>query len=133
MRNSFLKYKAVLLYLLFGILTTVISIAVFGFFAEIVLLDPLISNILSWIFAVAFAFFTNRKWVFLSSGKPILKEAVSFCLGRLATLGFEEAVILIFITILHFNTMLVKTVAQIAVIILNYLISKYLIFKKKKN
>ena len=127
------KHKEKLLYLFFGFLTTVISVAVFGFFTEVLRVDSLISNIISWIIAVAFAFVTNRRWVFSESGQPFIVDALNFYIARFATLIFEEAVILVFITILDFNTLVVKGASQIAVIILNYLISKFIVFKKQKN
>lgn len=124
------NHKEKLLYLFFGFLTTVISIAVFAFFTEVFRVDSLISNIISWIFAVAFAFVTNRKWVFSESGQSFIVDALYFYLARLTTLVFEEAVIFVFITLLDLNALVVKAASQIAVIILNYLISKFVVFRK---
>ncbi|MBO5872869.1 MAG: GtrA family protein [Clostridia bacterium] len=124
------NHKEKLLYLFFGFLTTVISIAVFAFFTEVLQIDSLISNIISWIFAVAFAFVTNRKWVFSESGQSFIVDALYFYLARLTTLVFEEAVIFVFITLLDLNALVVKAASQIAVIILNYLISKFVVFRK---
>ena len=124
------NHKEKLLYLFFGFLTTVISIAVFAFFTEVLQIDSLISNIISWIFAVDFAFVTNRKWVFSESGQSFIVDALYFYLARLTTLVFEEAVIFVFITLLDLNALVVKAASQIAVIILNYLISKFVVFRK---
>lgn len=125
------KYKEQILYLFFGGLTTLISIGVFVFFTKVIPLDELIANIISWVIAVLFAFVTNRLWVFESAkDKGIIKQILSFYAGRLATLGVEEVLLLVFIKLLSLNSIAVKTTAQIVVIILNYIISKIFIFKK---
>lgn len=126
------KHKSVLLYLFFGGLTTVISVGSFIFFDNVLQIHELISNILSWVLAVAFAYLTNRTWVFESraTGKAIAGEAISFCGGRLATLGIEEGILLVFVTWLQLSSTWVKIGAQIVVLILNYLISKLFVFRK---
>ena len=76
-------------------------------------------------------FFTNRRWVFksyTSSKKEFVKQICSFLSGRIVTLILEEGILLIFITMLDFPSMIVKIVAQIVVIILNYVISKKFVF-----
>ena len=126
------KHRSVLLYLFFGGLTTLISIVSF------LLLDrschELIANVLSWVLAVTFAYVTNRIWVFRSKarGKARRKEMVSFVSGRLATLGIEEVILLVCVTWLHLNSALIKILAQLVVLILNYVISKILVFRSKK-
>ena len=130
------KYKEVLLYLFFGVLTTIVSIASYAFFIKVCGIHELISNVLSWILAVAFAFFTNRIWVFAAPTKgayEFLKQVVSFAGGRVFTLAVEEVVILVFDTLLHFNSVGVKVVAQVIVVVLNYVVSKLFVFKRKEN
>lgn len=129
------RYKSALLYLFFGVLTTLVSIGSFVASNEALRLDPLISNVISWICAVTFAYLTNRVWVFRSAakGREIWTEALSFYSGRLATLGIEEAMLLIFVTALHFDSLLIKILAQFVVLVLNYFISKWLVFRKKKT
>lgn len=127
--------KEISLYILFGVLTTIVSISLFYLFHRIWSWNEHISNILSWICAVLFAFFTNRIWVFAQSTHgflPLIRQMASFFGGRLLTLGLEEGIILIFITWLHYNSMVVKTVAQIIVIATNYLISKLWVFREKE-
>lgn len=128
------KNKEVLMYLFFGVLTTVVSIASYALFNVAMGINELISNVLSWILAVLFAFFTNRIWVFASPTKTVrefFEQLVTFSGGRLVTLGIEELIIFVFVTILHFNSMLIKFVAQVVVIVLNYVISKLVVFRKK--
>lgn len=129
----YVKHKEALLYLFFGGLTTVVSIIAFFFLNVTMEMHELIANVISWIIAVTFAFFTNRVWVFAAPTKGInefVKQAISFYAGRLVTLGIEEIILLVFITLLRFPSMLVKIVAQVLVIILNYVISKVFVFKK---
>ena len=129
----YVKYKEPLLYLFFGGLTTLISIFVFWLFNGPFGLNELVANLISWVLAVLFAFLTNKTWVFQSGGqeKSFLSLMLSFYAGRLLTLGVEELLLLVFITWLGFNSMAVKIVAQIVVIVLNYVISKLLVFRNK--
>ena len=131
-----LKYKEVLLYLIFGGLTTVVSLVTFWLAGHPLGLNTLIANVISWICAVTFAYFTNAKWVFEAqpeSRGEWLRQFVSFYAGRLATLGVEELLLFVFVTLLHCNDMLIKLIAQVVVVVLNYVISKLLIFRKKKE
>ena len=127
------KHKEALLYLFFGGLTTVISIAVFWLFRRPFALNELVANIISWVIAVLFAFFTNRTWVFRAptrSAGEFLRQMGSFFGGRVVTLLIEEALLAVFITWLHLPDMPVKIAAQVIVIVLNYVISKLFVFKK---
>lgn len=127
------KHKSVLLYIFFGGLTTVVSVGSFILFDSVLHLDPLIANLLSWVCAVSFAYVTNRIWVFGSraQGAAIFREVLTFFGGRLLTLGLEEGLLLVFVTWLQFNSTAIKLIAQIVVLILNYVISKLLVFRKK--
>lgn len=132
LNSYYKKHKEQLLYLFFGALTTVVSI---GTFTIICLagIPILISNIISWFLSVLFAYITNRTWVFKSKSANIVKELYFFAGGRMLTLAIEELNLLIFVTLLHFNAMMVKIMAQIIVVILNYLISKMFVFKEEKS
>lgn len=130
--GPYIKCKSVLLYIFFGGCTTVVSIGLFVLLETVLGLNALIANIGSWILAVSFAYVTNRVWVFASRvrGKAVWKEIVSFFSGRLITLGLEEAMLLVFVTLLRFNGTVIKVIAQIVVLIGNYLISKLITFRK---
>ena len=129
------KHKDVLLYIFFGGLTTLVSIGSFAVADRRLHMDALIANIISWVCAVTFAYVTNRVWVFHSEarGAEVLKEALSFYAGRLATLGIEEALLFICVTLMHWNSLYVKIAAQFIVLVLNYVISKILVFRKGKK
>ena len=127
-------HKEVLLYLFFGGLTFIISIASYAFFDITMEMNELVANIFSWIIAVLFAYITNRTWVFentKSGAAGIVQELIMFMSGRVATLVVEEVILLVFITWLGFGSMVVKIVAQVIVIVLNYIISKLIVFKKR--
>ncbi|MBQ6844156.1 MAG: GtrA family protein [Agathobacter sp.] len=125
------KNKEVLLYLFFGGLTFCVSIASYAFFDITLAMNELVANVLSWILAVTFAYITNKIWVFdaqTHSAGEVVKQMVSFFGGRVATLVIEELILLVFVTLLAFPSVPVKVVAQVIVIVLNYVISKFLVF-----
>ncbi len=128
------KYKEALLYLFFGGLTFFLSIFLFWFMDEVLHFNELINNTIDWVICVAFQFFTNRTWVFdgkVDTRKDFFKQAGSFTLGRLFTLVVEDILIFIFITMMGLPKMPVKLGATFVVIVLNYIISKLIVFKKK--
>lgn len=130
----YLKHKDIVLYVFFGVLTTIVSFFTYWLFLDVFNLHELIANTISWIFAVGFAFFTNRVWVFncpTKGQKSFLIQMLKFYSGRLFTLGVEDGIIFIFVTKLEYNELLIKLFATIIVLILNYIISKVIIFRKK--
>lgn len=130
------KNKEILLYLFFGGMTFLVSISSYAVFNIQIGWNALVANIASWILAVAFAYVTNRIWVFTSSAdskRGIAREVVSFVSGRIVTLVIEELILLVFVTALEMNSILIKIVAQVVVIALNYVISKLVVFKSKKG
>jgi putative flippase GtrA len=132
-RKLYEKYQDKILYLVFGALTTAVNTGVFWLCAHPLGMDALPSTMIAWLVAVIFAYITNRIWVFCSQarGKAIFREILSFYSGRLLTLAMEEGLLLIFVTWLGLGSTLVKTAAQVAVLVGNYLISKFIIFRKK--
>lgn len=125
------KYKEPLLYLFFGGLTTLLSIVLFWLLTQPLHMGALIANVLGWIVCVAFAYATNRTWVFREKAQDlrgILREILSFFAGRLGTLGMEEVMLWLGIDLLGINSMTVKVVAQVFVIVGNYFISKWFVF-----
>ena len=160
MKELFKKYREIIVYLFFGVVTTAVSMATyFAILAgaeHLLAISPsdakfnavrLVAQLLQWVVGVLVAFFTNKKWVFNAGGTgttETVRELSKFALGRVGTLGLD--------TLLTFGTVWVldaagyvpfkliltftadlwsKIVASIVVIISNYVISKYLVFKKK--
>ena len=132
--NDFLKkHKEILCYLFFGTVTTAVSIISFAVF-EYLKIDALVANIFSWILAVFVAFITNSLWVFEGDLKTeFIKKALRFYAARLFTLLVEEVLLFIFIKLLHFDSLFVKCLAQIIVVVLNYVISKLYVFSTNKK
>lgn len=124
-------------YLIFGALTTLISLTTY--FIMTLFLDvnePIqlqVCNITSWILSILFAFFTNKIFVFKSKEKKTIKELIKFLTGRIITLLIDMIIMFIFVSLMHFNDKIVKLLLQIIIIILNYIISKYFVFKKENK
>lgn len=135
-KDLFIKYQEIISYLIFGVLTTVISLATY-YLLVYTILDPnkgfelQIANIISWIVAVTFAYFTNRKYVFKSNKEKRLKEAFNFYLSRLSTLLIDMFLMWLLVTKLSFNDKVIKMIVQVAIIVLNYVFSKFLVFGKQ--
>lgn len=91
-----------------------------------------IANILSWVAGVAFAYVTNRKYVFKSTEKNILKEAAQFSTSRISTLFLDMIVMFVMVTLLGINDIISKFVSSVLVTVSNYLISKLFVFHKKQ-
>lgn len=133
--DVFNKYKEVIMYLIFGVLTTVVSLVSYYLLTITVLNSEIgvqlqIANIISWILSVAFAYITNRKYVFESKSNNYVKEITSFVGGRVVTLVMDMLIMFVFVTLLKFNDKVFKLVSQVVVIVANYIISKIFVFKK---
>lgn len=134
--NSNPKLKEIFLYIVFGGLTTVINYVVFALFRELILTSSapshlLISNLVAWVLSVLFAFFTNRKYVFESKSNKIFKELVLFFAARvLSFLLFDQFSLYAMVTWFGINQYIAKLIANIFVVIFNYIASKLVIFKK---
>ncbi len=129
------RYREMWLYAFFGAGTFLINFFVYSFFTEWIDLGVLIANAIAWIFATLFAFFTNRRWVFVSHAIGIIAfflQLGSFCMGRLLTLLIEEAMLYFMIERQGFPNMLVKFCSQIIVVILNFIISKWIVFRRRR-
>ena len=100
-------------YMIFGVLTTLVNILVYLFFAKICGVYYVTSNILAWFFSVLFAYVTNRIWVFESENSGIL----------------DTGLMILLIDILSVGDLISKIVVQIIVVIVNYVFSKWIVFK----
>ncbi len=124
--------KEIINYLICGFFTFMVSMIIYTFFSEILKINVLVSNVVTWIIAVYFAFAINKKFVF-ESNKKVTGELIQFYGGRIVTLFAEQAILYIFIIRLSFDNLIIKLIAQVVIIILNYIISKFIVFKKEKN
>lgn len=129
------KYRDVIPYLFFGVCTTIVNVVSYWCCAHLLSMGTMLSTVIAWCVAVLFAYVTNRKWVFHSEASgvaEIAKEIGSFFTCRLATGVVDWACMYIFVQLLNCNDVVIKVIANIVVIVLNYVASKLLIFKKKK-
>lgn len=130
--------REVIMYLIFGVLTTIVSLAVY-YGLIFTILNPenaiqlQIANIISWIAGVIFAYVTNRKYVFESKETNKVKEVSKFVTSRLSTLFLDMLVMFIGVTLLKANDKIIKLISQVLVILANYILSKLFVFKKEKN
>lgn len=125
------RNKEILLYLFFGGITVILSVSIYAIQTQCMKVNELIANAIAWITCVIFQFFTNKTWVFqsaASSNKTCFRQMIEFTGGRVITLILEEIILAVFITWLSWNSLTVKLAAQIVVIVLNYIISKLVVF-----
>lgn len=122
--------KELFWYVVFGVLTTLVNIAVYFVLTRIGV-NYLASNILAWFFSVLFAYVTNRRWVFESKSPNILKECALFFSGRIFSGVIDTGLMWLFIDVLSIGDVISKIVIQVIVVVLNYVISKWIVFKEQ--
>lgn len=127
-KKIYFRYKNFIIYFIVGSITTLIN-ALSYYLYRISINNYKINVILSWITSLIFAFYMNRKYVFKSKNK-IIKELITFSLSRLLTLFLELIFMYIFVDLFKINDMLAKIINLVIIFISNYLLSKFLVFKK---
>lgn len=128
------KNKELILYLFFGVCTTAINTVAYGVLYEVLGIGNIISTILSNVVAVLFSYVTNKWLVFESkttTGKESLPEMISFFGWRFAAGVLEVVIMFVAVDLLHQHSILWKLIANIVVIAMNYVTSKWLVFKDK--
>lgn len=131
------KYKEVINYLIFGVLTTLVNFVSYFIFARVLKIDEVISSGMSWFCSVLFAYITNKLFVFESKTnrkRDILKEIVTFFLSRIVSGALcDVGTFAIMVKVLHINDVIAKLVTQVMVVIVNYVFSKLIVFRKPKK
>lgn len=134
-KKLYTKYKEIINYLVFGVLSTLVNFITYFITARVIGIDEVISNGIAWFCSVLFAYITNKLFVFESktnSLKAFCKEILSFFLARVVSGIFcDVGTFAIMVKVLNINDVVSKVVTQIMVIILNYILSKVVIFRKK--
>ena len=125
------KNKEMVLYLIFGVLTTLVNIMSYLFFSKICGINILISNIMAWFFSIVFAYVTNRILVFESKNEKVLHEFALFITGRGLSGILDSLLFYILVVSLMFNDVISKIFINIIVVIINYVLSKKIIFKER--
>ena len=134
LRSLVEKYWDIVSYLVFGVLTTVVNYVIYLPIYNFCGVSAAVSNVIAWVGAVAFAFLTNKPFVFQShdwSGKTVIPELTKFISCRLASGILETLILLLTVDCLHWNGNIWKLVTQVLVVIVNYVGSKLLVFRKK--
>lgn len=137
-KKLFLKYKEVIAYLFFGVCTTLVNIASYYICTRYFHIEMKLSTGLAWCFAVAFAYITNKKYVFVSKNnsiKAVFIEFLSFISCRLFTGAIDLGMMFVFVEVLKVNDILIKIASNFIVIIVNYIASRLFIFTEhnRKN
>lgn len=133
MRGLFLRYRELISYIFWGGMTTAVNYAAYFLCTDLLHIHYLISNVIAWTAAVAFAFLVNKLLVFQSKSwarATVFRELWQFVSARLLSGVLETGILWIFVDLLHFSDGLVKIAASVLVVILNYALSKWIIFKK---
>jgi len=131
--REFKKRKEIILYLFFGVCTTLVNIISYFVLRNSTDAGITAATVISWIVSVLFAYITNKIYVFESKKtdiRELMTEFIAFVSGRLFTGLMDLVIMLIFVDVLKFNEPLMKIISNIAVVILNYILSKIWIFKK---
>lgn len=135
-KGLYFNYKEVVNYLVFGGLTTIVNFVTYYIFARMIGIDEVVSSALSWFFSVLFAYITNKIFVFDSKTETrtqLIKECVSFFLARiLSGILCDVGTFALMVKVFNINDILSKIVTQVMVVIVNYIFSKFIVFKKKK-
>lgn len=132
----FFKYKSFIMYAFFGVCTTLVNWVSYFLLYNVAKIPNVPSTIVAWLLAVAFAFITNKLWVFDSksfNSKTLIHEIWTFIAARLLTGVLDVGVMYLTVDILGWNAMLWKLLSNIIVIIINYILSKMIVFKKENS
>lgn len=132
-RELIQKHYDVLAYLFFGVLTTAVNYLVYLPCYNLLHISAAASNVIAWAFAVAFAYVTNKPFVFKShdwSAETVLPELGKFVGSRIASGALETAIIFLTVDLLSWNGNVMKLLTSVLVVILNYVASKLLVFRK---
>ncbi|MBM6614543.1 GtrA family protein [Desemzia sp. RIT804] len=133
LKKMFFKYEEAIIYLVFGVLTTLVNIVVFYLMDTVLGVQYLIANAVAIVLSILFAFFTNKKYVFKSTSENVqswLKEFILFCGFRAVSGVFDMLSMWILVDFISFDTNIAKIATQFIVVVLNYFFSKFFVFKK---
>ena len=138
LKTKYAEYAEIIRYLIIGILTTLVSLGTY-YALVLTILNPddalqvQVANVISWVVSVLFAYFTNRSFVFKVKDSHVLSEFCKFVASRIFTLLVDMAIMFIFVSLLHLDDKIIKLITQVIVIVLNYILSKFLVFIKPKD
>lgn len=130
------QHREIVSYVFWGVMTTAVNYVTYTLFTELLRVHYLTSTVIAWIISVLFAYFVNKRFVFRSldwSWRVALRELWQMVASRLFSLGLEMAIMWGFVDMLRCPHLVVKLAANVVVVIVNYVLSKWIIFKPKRN
>lgn len=129
------EHREILSYVFWGVMTTAVNYVSYTLLTELLHVHYLTSTVIAWIISVLFAYFVNKLFVFQSRdwGWTALRELWQMVASRLFSLGLEMAIMWFFVDTLHCNHLVIKLLANVVVVIVNYVLSKWIIFRPKKS
>ena len=128
------KYWDIISYLFFGVCTTVVNYIIYLPCYNLLGMSATVSNVIAWVVAVAFAFLTNKPFVFRShdwSAQTVIPELTKFIGCRIGSGAMETVILFLAVDLMGWNGNIWKLLTQVLVVILNYVGSKLLVFRKK--
>lgn len=131
------RYEEIIRYVIVGGMTTAVSlgtyyVCVYMFLDAKDLLQLQIANSISWMASVTFAYFTNRRYVFMSKARQKVREAFAFYTSRVSTLLLDMGCMFLLVTVINMNDWIAKILVQFIILTSNYLLSKYIVFRKQR-
>ena len=136
MRKLFERYRELISYGFWGAATTVVNYIVYFLCTRALAIDPVPSNIAAWCAAVVFAYVVNKLFVFESRSwrrSVVFREVWQFVSARLLSGALETLGVFVFVTLLHFHDAVVKIALSVLVVLANYVLSKWIVFRKPKD
>lgn len=130
------KYRGIIAYLFFGVCTTLINVVAYQLCYNVTGIPNVPSTVIAWVLAVLFAFITNKLFVFESKSfarNVVIREAINFFGCRILTGLLDVAIMYVAVDLLHWHALLWKVLSNGLVIVLNYVASKLIIFKKEAS
>ena len=135
-KELYIEFKEIINYVIFGGLAMLVNFVSYFIFARVFHIDEVISSGLSWFCSVLFAYVTNKIFVFDSKTngkKEVIKDCISFFLARIVSgILCDVGTFALMVDVLHINDIVSKVVTQVMVVIMNYVFSKFIVFKKEK-
>ncbi len=127
------QYREMIMYIIMGIFTTAVNISSFYFLVEILDTDYKTATVIAWILSVLFAYITNKIYVFqqkTSDMRSLMRELTAFFSVRLLSLGIDLGMMILLVSQFHTNETLAKILDNVVIVVVNYIASKWLVFKK---
>ena len=135
-KELFKKYREIIMYIIIGVCTTLVNLITYTIMYKYLNIDINVSNVVSIISAIIFAYFTNRIFVFESKNNTIQEitaEIIKFISARIVTMIIEVVGVYVLVVMNHNDEFIGKLKVQVIVLVLNYIMSKFIVFKKSKG